>query len=93
MEGCARDGTYATRVHCARLETRTEELPRAASRAAPRQGEAKAPERGVVDPKGGDLYVATAKPCESLVEAGSDVDVQITRASCVKGRKTHRTPK
>lgn len=37
--------------------------------------------------------MATAKPCESLVEAGSDVDVQITRASCVKGRKTHRTPK
>ena len=46
-----------------------------------------------VDPKGGDLCEARAKPAERLVEARSSVDVQITCPSFVKGRKTHRTAK
>lgn len=29
------------------------------------------------DPKGGDLHPATVKPWETVVEAGSGVDVQI----------------
>lgn len=33
------------------------------------------------DPKGGELYPATAKPCESVVEAGRSTDVQIVRRS------------
>lgn len=50
-------------------------------------------ERRDVDPKGGDLCEARAKPAERLVEARSSVDVQITCPSFVKGRKTHRTAK
>lgn len=50
-------------------------------------------ERRDVDPKGGDLYEVRVKPAERLVEARSNVDVQITCLSFVKGRKTHRTTK
>jgi len=33
------------------------------------------------------------KPVERLVEACRFIDVQIIFLNCVKGRKTHRTPK
>lgn len=80
-----------------RLETRIEELCCAASELDNnREHETKVDIRRKsewdgTNPKGGDLCVATAKPVERLVEVGSDSDVQILHASCVKGRKTHRT--
>ena len=45
----------------------------------------------VSDPKDGELYVARAKPGETLVEARRRPDLRIGAQSCVKGRKTHRT--
>lgn len=86
----------------ARLETRIKELrcaasPRPQSRGRSESGappgRAQPAERRDVDPKGGDLCEARAKPAERLVEARSSVDVQITCPSFVKGRKTHRTAK
>lgn len=69
--------------------------PRAAdaAKAEPHPGGPRPAERRDVDPKGGDLCEARAKPAERLVEARSSVDVQITCPSFVKGRKTHRTAK
>jgi len=44
-----------------------------------------------LDPKGGELCLAKAKPGETRVEACSGADVQIARASWALERKTHRT--
>ena len=40
-------------------------------------------ERTCWDPKDGELYLSSAKPGETLVEARSDTDVQIVRQTWV----------
>ncbi|KOM43239.1 hypothetical protein LR48_Vigan05g084300 [Vigna angularis] len=58
--------------HSARLETRTKEFDMCASQ-----------RHTYRDPKNGELCLSGAKPEETLVEAGSDTDVQIVRLTGV----------
>jgi len=99
----------SSRYHFARLETRIEEFCLTASRWVQAHGRSVSEEVQTSlrvrtraspltelsgkNPKGGDLYVDRAKPVERLVEARRFIDVQIIFLICVKGRKTHRTPK